>query len=731
MTEPKRRQNDQRRQTGGLATRRLLSNRWAVVAAGLSLMLAVLLTLAGLAWHDRTQLLERVHERNDLMARLFADRATRNVDSAALALATIGELVGRGLDNDAAELRTALSQTLVSLPFLRGVALVDAQGKVLASSEPREVGLSIEQKALGKLPELGRDQLGSFVPLRRLSDLAKQKPGSTRAATPPGVGFLPLLRTTQSPSKELVTLVAQLNLDAFINFQQVTMNDDRAASALLAYGGQLLAASSGVSGAVGGNLATLAPFTQFLPRLEQGQWVGQGLRPGVQIAAFRVAATRPLVVMVEFDEAHALAEWSERSRSLLAAAVAATLLIGAMTALASRSLAARERARAQLDLAQQQVARRERELSVTIASLQELIFRTDAGGVITFANDRWPEFTGMPVEKAAGRQLWDLVDSKSREGTRALFAPGAAAAVRKLQASIADANGGLRWLDVSVMPLREFTGNRENDRIIGFAGSAIDVTDFREAEIATREARDVAEEASRAKSEFIANISHELRTPLQSIIGFSELGLMRGREQPKLAAMFTDIHGAGQRMLGLVNDLLDVAKIESTVGTMNLERCDLRGLVRSVARELAPQLAARQLQLELQLPDYPLRAKVDPMRFEQVMRNVLANAAKFSPSAGRIVISGEQTELGELHLAVADDGPGIPPAELERIFEAFVQSSQTKDGSGGTGLGLAICQKVLEAHGGRIHAANGAAGGAVFHIHLPAHAAGETRPAPL
>jgi signal transduction histidine kinase len=110
---------------------------------------------------------------------------------------------------------------------------------------------------------------------------------------------------------------------------------------------------------------------------------------------------------------------------------------------------------------------------------------------------------------------------------------------------------------------------------------------------------------------------------------------------------------------------------------------------------------------------------------------VLANAAKFSPSAGRIVISGEQTELGELHLAVADDGPGIPPAELERIFEAFVQSSQTKDGSGGTGLGLAICQKVLEAHGGRIHAANGAAGGAVFHIHLPAHAAGETRPAPL
>jgi signal transduction histidine kinase len=113
------------------------------------------------------------------------------------------------------------------------------------------------------------------------------------------------------------------------------------------------------------------------------------------------------------------------------------------------------------------------------------------------------------------------------------------------------------------------------------------------------------------------------------------------------------------------------------------------------------------------------------------VRNVLANAIKFSPAQGQIELSGETMATGELLLCVRDQGPGIPPDELEQVFEAFVQSSKTKDGSGGTGLGLAICRKILEAHGGRIRAENLASGGTAFHIVLPARAAGETAPLPL
>jgi signal transduction histidine kinase len=258
----------------------------------------------------------------------------------------------------------------------------------------------------------------------------------------------------------------------------------------------------------------------------------------------------------------------------------------------------------------------------------------------------------------------------------------------------------------------------------------IDVTEFREAERATRDARDAAEDASRAKSEFIANISHELRTPLQSIIGFSELGLRRAGEQVRLGAMFDDIHASGQRMLALVNDLLDVARIESSVGTLHLERGDLRAPVREVLRELQPLAAKRGVALIESLSEAPMTAKLDPLRFQQVVRNVVANAIRFSPEGGLVEIDADVTDAGEWRLAIADRGPGIPEDELEGVFEAFVQSSRTKDGSGGTGLGLAISRTIMQAHGGRITARIREGGGSVFEIVLPARG-GDTMPATL
>jgi len=255
--------------------------------------------------------------------------------------------------------------------------------------------------------------------------------------------------------------------------------------------------------------------------------------------------------------------------------------------------------------------------------------------------------------------------------------------------------------------------------IVGVLSTLVDVSEIRAAERITREAAEAAQEASRAKNEFVANMSHELRTPLQSILGFSELGQLKSQDHPRLNVMFTDIQNAGQRMLALVNDLLDVAKIESAVGTFELERCDLRALVRQVAHELDPLLAKRAIRLQMVLDEMPLLARLDPVRIQQVIRNLVANAIKFSPEGGVITITaGFGTDDG-LHLSVADQGPGIPPAELEAIFEAFVQSTVTKDGAGGTGLGLAIARKIVEVHGGRIYAENRAEGGAVFHITLP------------
>ena len=160
------------------------------------------------------------------------------------------------------------------------------------------------------------------------------------------------------------------------------------------------------------------------------------------------------------------------------------------------------------------------------------------------------------------------------------------------------------------------------------------------------------------------------------------------------------------------------------------ERLDLRPLTAEIARELAPLLDARRLGLDRDVGREPLVVLADPQRLQQVLRNVLANAIKFSPEGSDIQLLARHAPDG-VRIDVLDRGPGVPPDELESIFEAFVQSTATKDGSGGTGLGLAICRRIVNAHGGRIWAANRDGGGTVVSILLPAARFGDTTPASL
>jgi signal transduction histidine kinase len=142
-----------------------------------------------------------------------------------------------------------------------------------------------------------------------------------------------------------------------------------------------------------------------------------------------------------------------------------------------------------------------------------------------------------------------------------------------------------------------------------------------------------------------------------------------------------------------------------------------------VVKELRPLAAQRDLTMRLHERALPLLADVDAFRIQQVLRNVLANAMRFAPPGSIIDIVCEDLARDGVEIAVRDHGPGIPVAELEAIFDAFVQSTRTRDGSGGTGLGLTICRKIMSAHGGTIRAGNAPDGGAVMWIRLPVSAA--------
>ena len=221
-----------------------------------------------------------------------------------------------------------------------------------------------------------------------------------------------------------------------------------------------------------------------------------------------------------------------------------------------------------------------------------------------------------------------------------------------------------------------------------------------------------ANKALKAKSEFLANMSHELRTPMHAILSYAKMGLtsLGNIDSAELETYFANITKAGNRLLGLLNNLLDLAKLESGKMPLNKKLDDFSGVLEQAVQEMDPLMKEKSLTITTNSSTSNPKFIFDKQRMIQVLINLLANAAKFSPNGGNIDVSVQDDKLpnGEeaLCCSVADSGTSIPESELETVFDKFSQSSKTKTGAGGTGLGLAICREIVQAHGGRIWAAN-------------------------
>lgn len=242
-----------------------------------------------------------------------------------------------------------------------------------------------------------------------------------------------------------------------------------------------------------------------------------------------------------------------------------------------------------------------------------------------------------------------------------------------------------------------------------------------------------ARQASQAKSEFLANMSHELRTPMHAILGFVDLGDRRARNasDPKLGQYFQRIDESGQRLLALIDELLDLSKLDAGKIALHPTRFNALALVRQVVAQLEPLQLERRLDIDIACTLADPNIIADETRITQVICNLLSNAIKFSPEGGTIRIEVAASELPSgrrmedrgsqpaLSISFIDHGIGIPVDELESIFDQFVQSSATKNGAGGTGLGLAICRAIVAQHRGTIVARNNPGQGACFIVTLP------------
>lgn len=228
------------------------------------------------------------------------------------------------------------------------------------------------------------------------------------------------------------------------------------------------------------------------------------------------------------------------------------------------------------------------------------------------------------------------------------------------------------------------------------------------------------ETANRAKSEFLANMSHELRTPLHGVLSFATFGIKKAETASRedLLRYFEKIDRSGKVLMTLLNDLLDLAKLESGKMTFEFAPSDVRALVLTVMDEFSSAASLREIKFEGPSSDGDARVVADANKLMQVIRNLLSNAIKFSPQGGTIR-AGLERKGQTFVVSVRDRGPGIPEDELEAIFDKFIQSSKTRTGAGGTGLGLSICQEIITAHKGRIWAENNPDGGAVLTFQIP------------
>ena len=228
------------------------------------------------------------------------------------------------------------------------------------------------------------------------------------------------------------------------------------------------------------------------------------------------------------------------------------------------------------------------------------------------------------------------------------------------------------------------------------------------------------DESNRLKSEFLANVSHELRTPLNSIIGFADLMKEVTREDVKLQRYANNIHASGASLLDLINDLLDLAKIEAGRMEVRRESLSLGDLFESLTTLLSPVAGKRKVRIVPVVgPDVPLLA-TDPGKLQQVLYNLLSNAIKFSPEGGRVELSAAREDEGHVRLSVADRGPGIDPEHHALIFEKFrqIDAGVTRRHTG-TGLGLTISRELAGLLGGRLEVDSALGRGATFSLVVP------------
>jgi PAS domain S-box-containing protein len=377
-----------------------------------------------------------------------------------------------------------------------------------------------------------------------------------------------------------------------------------------------------------------------------------------------------------------------------------------------------------------------------IESNIDALMTTDPKGIISDVNQQMIALTGRTRDELIGAPCKNFFTDPDR----------AEAAIQRVltENKLSDYELTVRSKtgEETVVSYNAATFHDRDNNLVGVFAAARDITDRQRFERTLQQKNIELEHATRMKSEFLATMSHELRTPLNAIIGFSEAlkdGLV-GEMSESQHEYIGDIFASGQHLLSLINDILDLSKVEAGMMALELEVVELGGLLSNSLSIIRKRAAAQQISLELETAENLGSPLLDLRKTKQIMYNLLSNAVKFSGSGGRITLSARrvprsdvgrlagawavhnfptpQNEYGEfIEITVTDSGIGISEADMAKLFQAFSQiDSSLSRKFTGTGLGLAMVKELAELHGGSVAVASAAGEGARFAVWLPLRA---------
>ena len=386
-------------------------------------------------------------------------------------------------------------------------------------------------------------------------------------------------------------------------------------------------------------------------------------------------------------------------------------------------------------------------LNATLECLNEAVLTLDSSFKIISANTAVTELTQYSLDSLLGKsyssliseKIWSVLFQLCMETEQGVSLEGT---VTRLDGSEFSANFTLRrsfkviW-DVYILVIQDISSQKAVEN------NLLSINEELESKVLERtqkieEAKQEAERANKSKSEFLANMSHELRTPMHAIMSFNSL-IDKDLASPEVPASIQQkilgftyrISESSKRLLKLINNLLDISKLETGHSILQKNSLDMLDIIDVVRSDLSPLLQEKGIEVKVNTQLSSTKSNADDEKITQVMFNLLSNACKFSPNDSTIEINIASSEVNvdvrgispyfvpSLEVSVKDCGVGIPENEIHSIFDKFVQSSKTKTGAGGTGLGLAICKEIIDLHRGKIYVKNNEEKGACFTFNIP------------